>query len=112
MEKTDLSFMFLKKGLAAGRDLDLVLRVETPARTSEGARKPADLALVLDRSGSMQGRKIVYARQGAAAAVGLLGQEDRASLVQFDDRVDLLQPLTPAARSGALQAAIAGIEPR
>lgn len=112
MEKTDLSFMFLKKGLAAGRDLDLVLRVETPARTSEGARKPADLALVLDRSGSMQGRKIIYARQGAAAAVGLLGPEDQASLVQFDDRVDLLQPLTPAGRAGALQAAIAGIEPR
>ncbi|HRY79931.1 MAG TPA: macro domain-containing protein, partial [Spirochaetia bacterium] len=49
---------------------------------------------------------------GAAAAVGLLGPEDQASLVQFDDRVDLLQPLTPAGRAGALQAAIAGIEPR
>lgn len=112
MAKPNLSYIFLKNGLAAGRDLDLVLRVETPARTPEGARKPADLALVLDRSGSMQGRKIVYARQGAAAAVGLLGPEDRASLVQFDDQVDLLHPLTPAARSGTLQAIIAGIEPR
>ena len=112
MLKPNLSFAFLRNGLTIGRDLDLVIRVDTPARPADAERKPADLALVLDRSGSMQGGKIAYARQGAAAAVNLLGPEDRASLVQFDDQVDLLYPLTPAGRAGALQASIAGIEAR
>jgi Ca-activated chloride channel family protein len=112
MLKPNLGFASLRNGLTIGRDLDLVIRVETPARPADAERKPADLALVLDRSGSMQGGKIAYARQGAAAAVSLLEPEDRASLVQFDNQVDLLHPLTPAGKAGALQASIAGIEAR
>ncbi len=110
MEKPNLSFAASRPGLAARRELDLLIRVEAPALPEKAERMPANLALVLDRSGSMAGQKLAYARQGASAAVSLLGPQDRVSLVQFDDRVKLLHPLTQAGDAGALQSRIAGIE--
>ena len=51
-----------------------------------------NLAIVLDRSGSMQGAKIEKARQAAAMAVDQLGDDDFFSLVIYDNETDLLIP--------------------
>jgi hypothetical protein len=54
-------------------------------------RRPTDLVLVVDRSGSMSGTKIEDARAAARALIGQLHPEDRVALVSFatDARVDL-----------------------
>ena len=49
-----------------------------------------NLAIVLDRSGSMEGAKIEKARQAAAMAIDKLGDDDFFSLVTYDNETDLL----------------------
>ena len=50
--------------------------------------RPRDLVLVLDRSGSMAGWKMVAARRAAARIVDTLTRADRFAVLTFDDRVD------------------------
>ncbi|MBI2389180.1 MAG: VWA domain-containing protein [Deltaproteobacteria bacterium] len=53
-------------------------------------RPDLDLSVVVDRSGSMAGEKIVAARDAVRKLVGQLGPRDRLSIVLFDDKVDVL----------------------
>jgi Ca-activated chloride channel family protein len=46
---------------------------------------PKDIVFVLDRSGSMQGQKIVQAREALQAILADLGPDDRFGLLAFDD---------------------------
>ncbi|OBI22317.1 hypothetical protein A5712_12830 [Mycobacterium sp. E2327] len=71
------------------------LTVLPPA--SSAPPRPRDLVLVLDRSGSMAGWKMVAARRAAARIVDTLTMGDRFAVVTFDDRID-----RPAGLSGGL----------
>jgi Ca-activated chloride channel family protein len=69
-------------------------------------RAPANLAIVLDRSGSMSGRKIDLAREAVRQAIGRLGVRDRFSLVVYDEEIDVVMPsaeATPEARRTAIE---------
>lgn len=70
----------------------LVVRVSA-ARSAFASRVPVDLALMIDRSGSMAGDKLDLATAGVRTALGLLRPEDRAGLVAYDHEVDALAPL-------------------
>jgi hypothetical protein len=50
--------------------------------------RPRDVVLVLDRSGSMAGWKMVAARRAAARIVDTLTRGDRFAVLTFDDRID------------------------
>jgi Ca-activated chloride channel family protein len=63
-----------------------------PPTTSAPARA-RDVALVLDRSGSMMGWKMIAARRAAARIVDTLSTGDRFAVIAFDDRVE--QPQRP-----------------
>ncbi len=73
----------------------------------DGRERPAaTLAFVLDRSGSMAGRKIELAREAVRQAIERLGARDRFSLVVYDDQIDVVMPTTlatPEARREALE---------
>ena len=73
---------------------------------------PLNLALVLDRSGSMAGQKIRDLRQAARLTLDRLGPDDLVSLVLFDDNVDVLAAARPAADRAALLAQIERIDER
>ncbi|MDX2285579.1 MAG: VWA domain-containing protein [Bacteroidia bacterium] len=75
-------------------------------------RVPLNLALVLDRSGSMQGEKIAYVRQAAAFVVDHLGAEDTFALVQYDSVIDVLSPAARVQDKAALKRQIQTIEAR
>ena len=83
-----------------------------PARTD---RMPVNVALVLDRSGSMAGEsKFPLARQAVKQALQMLRPEDRFTLVTFDTEIDVVARsahATPENKRRALDA-LAGIEPR
>ena len=85
---------------------------EAPARKN---RMPVNVALVLDRSGSMQGEnKFPLAVSAVEMALELLGRNDRFSLVVFDDKVDVLMTSTLAtsdAKKLALRA-LRQVQPR
>lgn len=79
--------------LLIGGSRDCVLQVEVCAKPVEKKRSaPLNLALVLDRSGSMAGAKLEKARQAACVAVDQLGPDDFFSLVVYDDTVEVLIP--------------------
>lgn len=75
------------------------------------ARPVLNLALVLDRSGSMSGEKLARAKDAARLAVSLLKPQDIVSLIIYDDEVEVLLPATRVSDARRVDAAIAGIEP-
>lgn len=73
-------------------------------------RPGVNLAIVLDRSGSMQGDKIEQARNAAIDAVRLLNDDDILSIVTYDSSVNVLVPATKLSDRESVIAAIRGIE--
>ncbi len=75
---------------------DLIVKEEGVERTIlefSLETRPLSVALVLDTSGSMQER-IEEARKGASAFIESLAAEDQAMVVDFADKVFLLQDMT------------------
>src|SRR5262245_25015421 len=70
--------------------LDLHIKVGA-APTQKGTTRPAlRLALVLDRSGSMQGNKLQIAKRATLAVLDQLTARDSVSVVVFDDQIDIV----------------------
>ncbi len=61
--------------------------------TSTGRRLPLCLALIIDRSGSMEGEPLAYVKQAANQLVDLLGPEDLLTIITFEDTVEVVMPL-------------------
>lgn len=103
---------------AAGRSRRFVLVELTAPRAMPRAgagRPPANLAFVLDRSGSMSGQaKLTLARQAVLEAVGRLEASDRFAVVVYDDLVDVLVPGTAASDESRHLAGrqLAAVQPR
>ena len=74
----------------------ILIQVTAPGRSRQAERPPAGVALVLDRSGSMAGRKIKVARKAVDHAVRLLGSQDHLAVVSFDTEVDTVLGATLA----------------
>lgn len=75
--------------------------VSAPTETQRPSRAPLNLALVLDRSGSMQGDKLTYVQQAACHLLDLLDSRDRVAIVAYDDQIQVLsrsEPMTEANR--------------
>ena len=61
-----------------------------PEQPRRHTRAPLNLALILDRSGSMQGDKLRFVQQAAGHVLDLLDERDRVAVVAYDDQVTLL----------------------
>jgi len=97
--------VFVRAGARSTRYL--VVRLVAPAAARRRERLPVNVALVLDRSGSMGGAKIRLAKQAVDRAIATLDERDRFSVVFYDDRIDVVVPSTtagPTARSAAREA--------
>ncbi|MEC9094339.1 MAG: VWA domain-containing protein [Planctomycetota bacterium] len=73
-------------------------------------RAPVNVAIVLDRSGSMQGEKIKKAKEAAIQAIDRLAAHDIVSVVTYDTNVNVLVPATKATDKAAIKQKIAGIQ--
>jgi Ca-activated chloride channel family protein len=65
-------------------------RIESP---DDHQVQPVDLVVVLDRSGSMEGRKLQDARQAVLQLVDRLTARDRLALVTYSNGVETVSPL-------------------
>lgn len=90
-------------------ELALNLGLVTRAGTESGARVPVDLALVLDRSGSMEGDKLLFAKQAAQQLIGLLRPGDRAAFISYASDVTVHTGLLPSSQANVLTGAIWGV---
>ena len=93
--------------------LDVLIRITPPQPEVHFPRTPLNLALVLDRSGSMAGgRKMPFAREAATFAVKQLLPTDRVSVTVFDNEVETIVPGGTAADKVGLVRRIEQIMPR
>jgi len=76
--------------------LDVLVRVQAPDLPAEQVpkRSPLNIALVIDRSGSMSGQPLDEARRCAEFVIDGLTAADHASLVVYDNNVNTLVPFT------------------
>jgi Ca-activated chloride channel family protein len=58
-------------------------------------KKPVDVVVVMDVSGSMRGEKIASARSSLLDFIGLLDDRDRLQVVVFSEEIIALTPLSP-----------------
>jgi Ca-activated chloride channel homolog len=97
--------------LSAGGEqtADVLIRIISP-EPARGERRPMlNLSMVLDRSGSMAGEKIVRAREAARYCIDQLLPSDRISIVTFDEEIDLLVPSRTVGDRGEIRELIAKI---
>ena len=66
---------------------------------------PKDIVFVMDRSGSMEGEKIEQARKALHYILGQLEERDRFSIVSFDERILLFEPVLQPVEEGTLREA-------
>jgi Ca-activated chloride channel family protein len=75
----------------------LEVSVTTP-RTESSVRAPLNLAIVLDRSGSMAGEKVARAKQAADYVLEQLNRGDRVSIVIYDNEISVIASSRQATR--------------
>jgi Ca-activated chloride channel family protein len=117
MNQPKIEILPLKKGFlrAAADATHILVRIVAPAKPADlgnTPRAPLDLALVIDRSSSMSGRPIEAALESAVRIVRGLRSDDRVTIVAFDDRIEVVQPLTAVTDREALVQRIKAIEAR
>lgn len=69
-----------------------LLELSAGGAAGPGLRTPMNLCLVIDRSGSMEGPPLEYAKAACSYVVDLLAPDDVLSIVTFEEIVDLLMP--------------------
>ena len=72
----------------------LYLYVDLKAKHIEkdNERVPLNVALVVDRSGSMSGDKIEYVKKATNFVVENLNASDQLAIVQYDNKIDVVSP--------------------
>lgn len=73
-------------------------------------RRPRDVVLVLDRSGSMNGWKMVAARRAAARIIDTLTPSDRFAVLAFDHRIERPERLGSGLDAGTDRNRYAAVE--
>ncbi|MEA5497764.1 vWA domain-containing protein [Limnoraphis robusta] len=85
-----LSYPLIATNTPATVDLILNFNAQTQAETSP--RRPLNLSLVIDRSGSMAGQSLRYAIKAAQQLVESLTADDIVSVVIYDDQPETILP--------------------
>ena len=109
MEQPTIIVSPLKAAISAqGGHLDLLVRVQAPDLPTDKAveHTPKRLALVVDRSGSMQGKPLREALRCVMHIASHLTPKDQLSLVVYDDQVEIMVPLSEVSSVTAIQQAV------
>lgn len=94
-------------------DSSIFLYLEAKAiqhTAAAGKRVPLNIALVLDRSGSMSGEKLAYCKKAAQFVIDNLDASDRVSIVIYESGVRVLLPATQATNKEQIKRLIEGVQ--
>lgn len=70
----------------------IAVKITGNQKQTEKKRVPLNISLVLDRSGSMSGNAMKFAKDAAKFVVKQLSSEDYLSIVNYDDIVEVTSP--------------------
>ncbi len=82
----------------------VLVSFSAPDAPRAATRPPLNVAFVLDRSGSMDGSKLVLAKQALAQALAMLRRDDRFAVVFYDQKIDVVVPSTLASDKAVAKA--------
>jgi Ca-activated chloride channel family protein len=88
----------------------LLARIQAETAPQSADRRPLNLSVVLDRSGSMQGDKLAYVKQAAQILVQRLAAKDRFSLVSYNHTVTVDIPPVAVVEKDRINQAIKKVE--
>ena len=91
--------------------LYFILELEAPPEARESPSPPLNVALVLDRSTSMQGEKMDVVKAAAIQVLRNLRSQDILSVVTFSDRAEVIIPASYHQEKVRLEAKIQMIQP-
>jgi Ca-activated chloride channel family protein len=100
---------------ASGGTLELIVRVQAPDQPADQSTQhhpapPKRLALVVDRSGSMNGRPLTEALRCVEYIASRMTAADQLAVVVYDSQVRVPRTLAPVTSLNEVTQAIAGIE--
>ena len=109
----NLEIIPLKKGVIVGEEntLEILIRASGSSKYQPELHKrlPLNLSLVIDRSGSMQGRPLEEAKKSAIMLIDRMDETDQLSVVTYDNQVDVVFPTTKVTNKPLLKSLITGI---
>jgi len=121
MEYPKVEFFTTRTKLEAQREqtVDVLIRITPPVpgpdlstRPNWKGRPDLNLSLVLDRSGSMEGEKMIRAREAAMFCVEQMLPTDRLSVVTFDEHIDVLFASEPVTNKQSMKDLISRVTAR
>ena len=121
MEYPKVEFFTTHSKLEAGREqtVDVLVRITPPLPSPDNTTRPnwkgrpdLNLSLVLDRSGSMGGEKMIRAREATMFCVDQMLPTDRLSVITFDDRIEVLFPSEPVTNKQSMKDLISRVTAR
>jgi len=78
-----------KLAVGGGGEVHASFEIATD-RVNDAQRPPLDLAVVIDRSGSMDGDRLDHAKSAARGIVDKLDAQDHVALIQYDDSAQVV----------------------
>jgi len=107
-----LNVMTSQSILKADKRQTIYLKISlTGSNIENEERTPANIGLVLDKSGSMNGMKLIRAKEAAIMAIKRLGSEDIASIIAYNDYVEVILPATKVIDKAEISRSIKQIYP-
>lgn len=93
--KTDLKFDHALIEVNRESAIRLLVKLKREVVPGSSERNRVNIGLVIDRSGSMHGRKLEYVKEAARNFIAHMKDDDIVSLVSFDDKITVDLPAAP-----------------
>jgi len=100
------------QGSDGNMGLNLILQADDTTALNSAEARNVDMVIILDRSGSMKGRKINDARQAVLKLLSNLTSQDRFALVTYSDGVQIASGLLNVTRNNRhrMESAVSGVQ--
>ena len=107
----NLNFKTEKNGISPSShdEIYTLVQINSDEKREDKARSPPNIAIALDRSGSMRGIPLDEAKLCVEMMIDRLSSEDHFSLVAYDNNIDVVVPATKASNKDWLKAHVRSI---